>query len=80
MKKLLAFLSLVVALLGLTGCGEVETTVTIKDPVTEVSPNVKTSTHSVGVYVPLPDGRKVICVETWQGTAGGVSCDWSTAK
>lgn len=31
-------------------------------------------------YVDLPDGRTVLCVFEKQFDAGGLSCDWATAK
>jgi hypothetical protein len=31
-------------------------------------------------WVPLPDGRRVLCVFEKNSYAGGLSCDWSKAK
>lgn len=31
-------------------------------------------------WVPLPDGRKVLCVYEKQYQSGGLSCDWDNAK
>lgn len=74
MRKLILALAILAALL--TGCAA-ET-----QPGGDIQPSNKAV--SVNVHtVPLPDGRKVVCIyegNANDGRSGGPSCDWSNAR
>lgn len=67
MRKLLSVLTILLIVLAIVvGCRERSANASDGVP------------YSMGVStVPLPDGRKVICVTFWQES---ISCDWPGAK
>ena len=74
MKKFLLVGAAVLAVIGLTGCGNQSSSKVINDP--------GGTGKLVSNTVVLPDGRNVVCVTDVfrHSSGGGVSCDWDNAK